>query len=351
MSIHSTPVVPSAHVVHSAVPPHLQLIQMGVAIWQARAVYAAAELGLADLLADGARGADELAAATSTHEPSLYRLLRALAACGLFTEVSPHCFAATDLGKALRTGAPGAARATILTIAGRWQWKAWDHVLDALRTGESGVTAAFGTGLFDFLAQHPEDSARFNEAMVGMHGGLGPAVAAAYDFSRFGTLVDVGGGKGALIAALLRANPALRGVLFDLPETGPAARQYLSATDLSSRCDVVEGDFFREVPAGHDAYVLAHVLHDWTDEQSIAILRNCRAAAGPDTRLLILEAVLPEGDTPHHGKLMDLLMLTVTGGMERTEAQFAGLLRASAFRLVRVCPTATHQSIVEAVPV
>lgn len=351
MSTRTAPVVPSAQVVHSAIPPHLQLIQMGVAIWQARAVYAAAELGLADLLAEGPRSAEDLAVATNTHAPSLYRLLRALAACGLFTEVAPRRFAATDLGEALRTGAPGAARATLLTIAGPWQWKAWEQVLHALRTGESGLIAAFGTGLFDFLAQHPEHSERFNEAMVGMHGGLGPAVAQAYDFSKFSTLVDVGGGKGALLANLLRANASLGGVLFDLPETGPAAREYVAAAGLSGRCAVVEGDFFQAVPAGHDAYVLAHVLHDWSDEQAIAILRNCRAAAAPATRLLILEAVLPEGDAPHHGKLMDLLMMTVTGGMERTEAQFAGLLRASGFRLVRTCPTATHQSIVEAVPV
>lgn len=332
------------------VPGHVRLIQMGVAIWAARAVYAAAELGLADQLANGARSTEELADATGTHAPSLLRLLHALASCGIVTEVAPRRFAITSLGDALRDGAPGAARATILTIAGSWQWKAWDNFLHALRTGESGMKAAFGKDLFDFLGTEPVHSARFNEAMVGMHGAVATAVIAGYDFSRFGSVVDVGGGKGALLAAILKAHPKLRGVLFDLPETGADARHYLAAAGLSSRCKFEGGDFFKAVPGPHDAYVLAHVLHDWSDDQSIAILRQCRAAIPAHGRLLIVEAVLPEGDTPHHGKLMDLLMLTVTGGVERMAEQFADLLRRSGFRPIRIHPTATHQSVVEAVP-
>ena len=346
--------VPNAQVQRAAaasMPPHVQLIQMGVAIWQARAVYAAAELGLADQLANGARTAEELAHVTGTHAPSLYRLLRALASCGIVTETAHGRFATTSLGEALRNGAPGAARATILTIAGSWQWKAWDNFLHALRTGEFGVRAAFGSDLFDFLAGEPLHSARFNEAMVGMHGAVAPAVVAAYDFSRFRSLVDVGGGKGALLATILKAHLELRGVLLDLPETGNDARAYLAQAGLGERCEFVAGDFFNAVPTGHDAYVLAHVLHDWNDEQSIAILRRCRQAIPPHGRLLIVEAVLPEGDVPHHGKLMDLLMLTVTGGAERSAAQLGGLLRASGFRLGLICSTTTHQSVIEAVPI
>lgn len=347
------PDVPNAQVSASpaaTMPPHVRLIQMGVAIWGARAVYAAAELGLADHLANGARSAEDLARATGTHAPSLFRLLRALASCGVVTETASGRFTTTPLGEALRDGAPGAARATILTIAGSWQWKAWDNFMHALQTGESGVKAAFGKDLFDFLGGEPTHSARFNEAMVGMHGAVAPAVIAAYDFSRFASIVDVGGGKGALLAAILKAHRTLRGVLFDLPETGNDARGHLAAAGVSARCAFEAGDFFQAVPADHDAYVLAHVLHDWNDEQSIAILRRCRAAIPAHGRLLIVEAVLPEGDTPHHGKLMDLLMLTVTGGVERSADQFAGLLRQSGFRVVRVHPTATHQSIVEAAP-
>jgi len=346
--------VPNAQSARNApagMPPHVQLIQMGVALWQARAVYAAAELGLADLLAKGERSTEDLARETATHAPSLYRLLRALASCGLVTETARNRFASAPLGDALRDGAPGAARATILTIAGSWQWKAWDHFLHALRTGESGVQASFGKSLFDFLAGEPVHSARFNEAMVGMHGAVAPAVVAAFDFSRFKSVVDVGGGKGALLAAILKAHPALRGVLFDLPETGNAAGAYLAAAGLGGRCTFEAGDFFQAVPAGRDAYLLAHVLHDWNDDQAIAILRKCREAIPAGGRLLIIEAVLPDGDAPHHGKLMDLLMLTITGGAERGADQFANMLTRSGFRLAKVHLTTTHQSVIEAVPV
>jgi ubiquinone/menaquinone biosynthesis C-methylase UbiE len=250
----------------------------------------------------------------------------------------------------LRTGAPGAARATVLTLAGDWQWKAWDNFLYSLRTGQPALLEVYGQGLFEYLAANPDDGARFNEAMVGMHGADGAAVAAAYDFSAARTLVDLGGGTGALLTAVLQSNPHLRGTLLELPETVPQARRQLEAGGLSERCDVRAGDFFKQVPPDHDLYILAHVLHDWTDEQAAAILRNCRRAIPRHGRLLIIESVLPPGDTPHPGKMMDLLMLTITGGVERTAEEFAGVLAAAGFRLARVIPTSTRQSIVEAMP-
>lgn len=334
----------------SGMPPHVQLIQMGVAIWQARAVYAAAELDIADLLVDGPREIEELARKTGTHTQSLARLMRALASCGIVEETCDGLFATTALGDALRHSAPGAARATILTIAGSWQWKAWDQFLYSLRTGQSGVRAAFGKDLFDFLADEPVHSARFNDAMVGMHGAVAPAVVAAYDFSRFRSIVDVGGGKGALLVKILKACPQASGVLFDLPETEKHARDYILESSLSERCAFQAGDFFDRVPPGHDAYVLAHVLHDWVDNDAIKILRRCREALPVGGRLLIVEAVLPDGNTPHHGKLMDLLMLTVTGGVERSQREFSQILMKSGFTLERVYPTTTHQSVIEAVP-
>jgi len=332
------------------VPPHVQLIQMGMAIWQARAVYAAAELGISDILADGSCSVDELAVRTGTHAPSLFRLLRALASCGLIEEQRDGHFMTTALGNALREGAPGSARATILTIAGSWQWKAWDQFLQVLRTGKSGVKAAFGKDLFGFLAEEPLHSARFNDAMVGMHGAVASAVIAAYDFSQFKSIVDVGGGKGALLTAILKDQPQIRGLLFDLPETAKAARAFIAASGLEARCAFHGGNFFERVPPGHDAYVLAHVLHDWNDDEAVSILRKCREAMSAKARLLILEAVLPDGNTPHHGKLMDLLMLTVTGGIERSRGEFAQILARSGFVLSHVHPTATHQSLVEALP-
>lgn len=332
------------------IPPHVQLIQMGVAIWQARAVYAAAELGIADILAESPCSVDELARRTGTHAPSLARLLRALASCGLIKEWRDGHFMTTVLGNALREGAPGAARATILTVAGSWQWKAWDQFLQTLRTGESGMKAAFGKDLFGFLADEPLHSARFNDAMVGMHGAVASAVVAAYDFSQFKSIVDVGGGKGALLTTILKDQPHMRALLFDLPETGQAAHEFIAASGLEARCAFRGGNFFEHIPQGHDAYVLAHVLHDWNDDDSVSILRKCRELMPTKARLLIVEAVLPDGNTPHHGKLMDLLMLTVTGGAERSRGQFARILAKSGFSLSQVYPTGTHQSVIEALP-
>jgi len=329
---------------------HAQLIEMAMPIWRARALYAAAALGLADLLADGPRTAEDLAETTKTHAPSLYRLLRALASCGLLHEVQPRMFVTTPLGAALQTGAPGAARSTILTLAGDWQWKAWDHFLASLRTGEPGLTAATGKSLFDFLAANPGDAARFDEAMVGMHGALGDALLEAYDFSKFPTVVDLGGGTGRLLEVILRANERQKGILFEQATTAAVARKHFQDSGLAKRCQVVEGDFFESIPSAHEAYILSHVLHDWDDRQCVSILRNCRKAIAPGGRLLIVEAVLPIGDVPHHGKMMDLLMLTVTGGRERSAAEFSGLLGQASFKTNRFVETSTHQSIIEAIP-
>jgi O-methyltransferase/methyltransferase family protein len=331
--------------------PHAQLIEMAIAIWRARALYAAAALGLADLLADGARAAEDLAADTKTHAPSLYRLLRALAACGLFHEVQSKVFSVTPLGAAMQRNAPGAARATILTLAGDWQWKAWDKFLESLRTGEPGLKKSCGRSLFEFLTVNPDDGAQFDEAMIGMHGALGPALLQAYDFSTFPTIVDVGGGSGRLLEILLGANEEQCGILFERPETAALARARFCSSELAGRCQIVEGDFFRSIPSGHGAYMLSHVLHDWDDEQCVSILRNCRKAIAPQGRLLIIEAVLPPGDSPHHGKMMDLLMLNVTGGRERTAAEFTELLRIAQFAVLSIIATSTHQSVVEAAPI
>ena len=332
-------------------PPYARVIQMAIAIWVSRAIYAAARLGLADLLADGSKSADALAQASGTHAPSLYRLLRALASRGLFTEVTPRHFALTPLGAALKSGAPGAARAAVLTLAGDWQWRAWGDVIYSLETGKPAMDKAWDMPLFEYLERHPDDSANFGEAMVAMHGAEAQAVLAVYDFSTAKSVVDLGGGTGTLLTAILLAHPKLRGLLFDRADTIPAAQTRISALGLSTRCETVAGDFFRAAPSGHDIYLLSHVLHDWNDEQAITILKNCRRAIAPTGRLLIVEIVLPPGDAPHHGKLLDLLMLTVPGGLERTAEEFADLLESAGFRLARVIPTATPQCIVEALPV
>jgi ubiquinone/menaquinone biosynthesis C-methylase UbiE len=294
---------------------------------------------------------EELATFSGTHAPSLYRLLRALAGCGVFREVEPERFALTELGSALKTGAPGAARATLLTIAGDWQWQAWQHFLHTLRTGEPGLRKALGTELFPFLAANPQLGATFNEAMVGMYGGLGPTLVKAYDFSSIPKIIDIGGGTGRLMAAILESHQNVLGAVFELPQTAAEAQRFLSDASLASRCEVIEGDFFKSVPAEYDAYILAHVLHDWDDARAVSILRNCRRSVASGARLLIVEALLPDNDAPHHGKMMDLLMMTVTGGVERSAAEFSKLLASADFEVRRIVATSTHQSLIEAIPV
>jgi SAM-dependent methyltransferase len=330
--------------------PSGELIAIAAGIWKARALYAAARLRFADLIGDGAVSAEDLASATGMHAPSLRRLMRTLTSLGVLAEIEPSRYRLTGVGAALKEGAPGSARAAILTLAGDWQWKAWDNMLYSLRTGEPAMRKSFGLSLFDYLAANPEAAAHFDEAMVAVHGGDGANITAAYDFSGLRTIVDVGGGTGALLSAILAANPHLHGVLYERPQTIPQARTLIRNCGLAARCEVRAGNFFLDVPEGHDAYILSHILHDWTDEQALPILRNCRRAIGPEGRLLILEAVLPEDDTPHPGKMMDLLMLTVTGGLERTGSEYSQLLARAGFRVGRIISLASDQSIVEALP-
>ena len=333
-----------------AVPPHAQLIQMAAASWVAATVYAAAKLGLADHLVTGPRSAVELAGVTHTHAPSLHRLMRTLAGLGILTERDAQRFALTPLGEALKTGAPGSARATLIAFCGPAFWHSWEEMLYALQTGKPGFEKANGMPVFEFLAQHPEEASYFSEAMVGFHGAEPPAVAAAYDFSGIKTVVDVGGATGNMLSAILARHSGMHGVLFDRPHVVREALTLLKARGVEQRVTIEAGDFFETVPSGGDAYLLSHIIHDWNEEQCLAILGHCRRVMKPDGRLLIVETVLPAGDTPHQGKIQDMVMLVVPGGQERTEAEYASLLGKARFRLARVVPTDSVVSVVEAVP-
>ena len=333
----------------TSVPPHAQLIQMGTAAWVSAVVSTAAEVGLADQLATGPRSADELAGPMKLHAPSLYRFMRTLAGLGILTEQEAQRFALTPLGDALRTGAPGSARATLLAF-NTVLWRGWEQMSYSLATGKSGFDKTFGMPLFEYLGQHPALASHFSEAMVGFHNAEPPAVAKAYDFSGFRTIVDVGGATGNMLAAILSAAAGPRGVLFDLPHVVADAPALLAANRVADRVTVEKGSFFDAVPAGGDCYVLSHVIHDWSEDACLTILGNCRTAITPDGRLLIVEMVLPAGDTPHPGKVLDMVMLVFPGGQERTEAEYASLLARAGFRLNRVVPTASAVSIVEALP-
>ncbi len=332
-----------------APPPHVQLIQMVSASWVSRALYAAARLGIADALADGAQSAAELATAIGAHPRALHRLMRTLASLGMLAEQSDQRFTLTPLGAALKKGAPGAARASVLTIGSDWFDGAFAGIEYSVRTGETAFEKAHGIHAFDYLARHPEAASLFNETMIGVHGDEPPAVADAYDFSDLKTIVDVGAGTGNLLATILEKYPQPRGVLYDLAHVADEAPALLSARAVADRVAIESGDFFERVPAGGDAYILSHIIHDWAEAQCLAILANCRRAMKPDGRLLIVEMVLPEGDTPHLGKLLDMVMLVLPGGEERTRSEYEPLLTKAGFRITRVVPTASAVSVVEAV--
>jgi hypothetical protein len=312
-------------------------------------VYAAAKLGLADRLATEPKNAAELAGPMRMHAPSLHRLMRTLASLGILTERDAQRFALTPVGEALRTGAPGSARSTLIAFGGTF-WHGWEEILYSLETGNTGFDKAHGMPLFEYLRQHPAEASHFSEAMVGFHGDEPPAVARAYDFSGFKNVVDVGGATGNLLAAILSSHAGPRGVLFDRPHVVLDAPALLKAHGVEDRVTIEAGDFFETVPAGGDAYVLSHVIHDWNEDRCLTILGHCRKAIKPDGRLLIVEMVLPAGDTPHPGKVLDMVMLVFPGGQERTEVEYASLLGKAGFRLSRVVPTASAVSIVEAVP-
>ena len=332
-----------------SVPPHVQLIQMGTAAWISMIVHGAAKIGLADHLGSGAKTAEQLSGPTGTHTHSLHRFMRTLAGLGLLTEGPTRHFALTPLGEALKRDAPGAAWATVLTFGGKHFWSVMSEFPYCLQTGETGQQKATGMPLFQYLAQHPDEASLFSETMVGFHGGEPPAIAAAYDFSAIGTLVDVGGATGNLLTTILASYPQLRGMLFDLPHVERDAQALIASRGMTGRISVIPGSFFERIPEGGDAYLMSHVIHDWNEDQCLTILGNCRKVMPPRGRLLIVESVLPPGDTMHEGKLLDMVMLLAPGGEERNEEEYRALLARAGFRLSRVVPTSSAVSVIEAV--
>jgi hypothetical protein len=332
----------------TSILPHVQLIQMGTACWVSQLVSTAASMGLADHLAAGPKSAATLAADIGTNPRALHRFMRTLASFGILAQDEDDAFALTPLGEALKSDAPGSARSTILAMAGPWMWKAWGEFQYSVETGKTAMEKVFGMPVFDYLAQNPQQAAQFSEAMVGIHGAEPPAVAEAYDFSSFASIVDVGGATGNMLAHILARHPQPRGILFDRPHVVTEAPALLGARGVDSRVSIEHGDFFESVPAGGDAYLLSHIIHDWNEDQCLTILGNCRRAMKPGAKLLIVEFVLPEGNTPHFGKLADMVMMTIPGGEERTAGEYRALLTAANLTMTRVIPTSSDVSIVEA---
>jgi hypothetical protein len=329
--------------------PQGEIARMLTGYWVSQALYVAARLGLADLVKGGPRTPADLAAATGTHPPSLYRLLRALASVGVFAEDAEGRFGQTPLSDCLRSDRPDGQRDLAL-MNGEEHYHCWGELFYSVQTGRTAFEHLYGKPVFAWLAEHPRAARIFDGAMVGVHGAETAAMLDAYDFGGFGTLVDVGGGNGSLLTATLKRHPRLRGILFDRPDAVERARPLLEAAGVADRCQAVGGDFFRAVPPGGDAYLLRHIIHDWDDDQSLTILKNCRAVMPPHGRLLLVESVIPPGNAPSFGKLLDLTMLVIPGGRERTEEEYRALYERAGFRLTRVVPTPHEVSVIEGVP-
>jgi O-methyltransferase domain len=316
-----------------------------------RSLYAVTELGIADRLADGPVSSAELAAATGAHESSLYRVLRLLAGLGVFSEVRPGSFSLTVLGDRLRSGAPVSMRSWAL-MHGRVAGQPFEHMLHAVRTGQPGFDAAYGMPLFEYLAGHPEDAAMFDAAMLERTAAFAPSVAAGYDFSDVRAVVDVGGGHGILLAEILRGNRHLQGTLFELPDVAVGAGAVLAEAGVTDRCEVVAGDFFDGVPAGADCYIMANVLHDWDDARAVEILVGCRKAVTRHGRVLIVERLIPDDPAQAVPVLLsDINMLVLSpGGRERTNSEYASLLRAAGLRPGPIRPVTSPYGIIEGRP-
>jgi SAM-dependent methyltransferase len=345
-AMHSTIAAPAEPVTQPSSSE--RMIQMTSGHVIAQALYVVAELGIADLLSTGPRSSPELAETTGVHAPSLYRVLRTLASLGVFVEQVDQRFALTPLGETLRADVPGSVRAWALVNCGI-SWRAYGELLYSVRTGQPGFDRAHGMTVFEYTARHPEAMAAFGKMMVDFHGEEVAAVAEAYSLSGAKSIVDVGGGFGNLLAAMLNANPNVRGTVFERPAVAEAAVQWLHGAGLSHRTDVLEGDFFESVPSGGDVYVLSHVIHDWDEAHCLLLLGNCRRVLPPGGRLLIVETVLPGPNEPSPARLLDLIMLAnAPRGQERTLQEYRDLLRGADYQLTRVVPTASRVSVIEA---
>ena len=311
-------------------------------------IYAGVELGIPDFLAEGERTADDLADASGADPPTLYRLLRALASLGIVHEGDERRFSLTDLGRPLRSDVPGSLRGWVRLQGRDYLWRSWGNLANAVREGQNSFRMVHGTDIWEWRAEHADESAIFDEAMRSMTIGANASILDAYDFGQFGTIVDVAGGNGTLIAALLAAHPASRGILFDQEHVVSGAEPILRAAGVLDRCEIVAGSFFESVPEGADAYVLKWIIHDWEDEESVAILRTCRAAMGTDAVVLLIERDLGQPNEDPVAKLADLNMLVMPGGRERALDEYAALFGAADLRLVAAHPTTSGYLVIEA---
>jgi hypothetical protein len=329
--------------------PRLSLLALINGFQITQAIHVASTLRVADHLNGGARSAGELAALTKSHPDSLYRLLRALAAVGVFREEEGRNFTLTPIGDCLRTDSATPLGAWAEVVGSAYYWQAWGHLLHSVQTGGNAFQDLNGKSVWQFRAEHPEYGATFDRAMTQLSGSSAEAVIRAYDFSAFRHIVDVGGGQGLMLAAILRAHPQIRGTLFDQPDVVAGARPVLVERGVIDRCDIVGGSFFETVPEGGDAYLMRVVIHDWEDDEAIAILKVCQRAMRETAKLLLIERLIAPPNEMPAAKFGDLNMLALPGGKERTHEEFSDLFARSGFALTHVFP-AGPLNVIEAQP-
>ncbi len=332
--------------------PQAVLMRMAHGYQEAKTLQVVAELGIADLIAQEPKTAEDLSKVLGVDSDALYRLLRALASRGIFIEGRDSCFENTSLSEAIRADVTGSVRDYVINVPHDGSMLAWTKLMDVVRTGKASFKDVNGCDYWEYFRRHPDIGERFNKQMTAMTSQITSALVESYDFSQFKTLIDVGGGQGIVLASILGKNPQMRGCLYEQGSAIEGAKTVLETRGVLKRCDLIPGDFFESIPESYDAYLLKHVLHDWGDEQSLTILRNCRASIPGHGKLLIIDAVLSRDNAPHPAKWKDLHMMVIyQGGRERTKEEFHNLIRESGFELKQVIALPLPDALIEAVPV
>jgi hypothetical protein len=335
----------------AAKPPPLQMLDLVTGYWLSCGVHVAARLSIADHLGKGPRSSADLAKDCGAHAPTLYRLLRMLASHGVFCERDDGRFENSPLSALLRADAPASMKPFAIMIVDSPSFLAWNDLLETVKSGEEAFQRVHRMGGFEYMAAHPDKAKEFGESMTSISSMENPAIAEGYDFQGIGKLVDLGGGHGSLLASILRRFPEMKGVVYDRAEVVANAKKDVHLRDkgIAARVELVAGNFFESVPAGADAYLMKYILHDWSDAQCRAILEHCRKSMAKGGKVLVVDTVIPEGNEPHWGKLLDMNMLVMTPGRERTEAEFRELFASAGLKVSRVVPTACALSVVEGV--
>ncbi len=334
---------------NNTLPPHVQLIQMVSGYWLSQSIYVVSKLGIADLLQNNPQTCEKLASLTNTDTIALYRVMRALASVGIFSEIDSQCFSLTSLGEYLCENHPQSVKATAIMLGEAPHYQAWGNLLHSVKTGKPAFDEVFGMGVFEYFKSHPEDGAIFENSMSSFSFTEEKAILSAYDFSDFTTIVDVGGGYGEMLGSILEKYPHCQGILFDEEYVINHCQETLKKHNILNRCQAVSGSFFEKIPSGGDAYLLKHIIHDWGDQNAIAILKNCRDVLPDNGKILVMEMIVQSTDTPSSAKMLDLNMLVMCqGGKERTKTEFEQLFSLAGLTLHRIVTTLEEICILEA---